>query len=201
MEEEVSRRVFDPFFTTKEKDRGTGLGLASAYGIVKNHDGIITVESEKGRGTTFTVFLPVSGKPAVDEKPDEPEILTGSETILLVDDEQLIIDVESKLLQRMGYRVLTAGNGSQAIEIYRQNKGAIAIVILDMIMPQVSGGEVYDKLKKIDPQVKVLLSSGYSVDSEAAEILKRGCNGFIQKPFRPETLSGKIRAILSQRKS
>ena len=201
MKEEISRRVFDPFFTTREKDRGTGLGLASAYGIVKNHDGIITVESEKGRGTTFTVYLPVSGKKVVDEKPAEPEILTGSETVLLVDDEQLIIDVGGKLLQRMGYRVLTADNGNQAIEIYRQNKGTIEIVILDLIMPQVSGGEVYDRLKEIDPQVKVLLSSGYSAESQAAEILRRGCNGFIQKPFRPEALSKKIRAILSQRES
>jgi len=198
MEEETARRVFDPFFTTKEKDRGTGLGLASAYGIVKNHDGIITVESEKGQGTTFTVYLPVSGKEVSDEKREEPDILTGSETVLLVDDEQLIIDVGSKLLQRMGYRVLTAGNGKQAIEIYRRNKGAIAIVILDLIMPQVSGGEVYDRLREIDPQVRVLLSSGYSVDGQAAEILKRGCNGFIQKPFRPDALSEKIRAILTQ---
>ncbi|MEJ2164616.1 MAG: PAS domain S-box protein [Desulfobacterales bacterium] len=198
MDEEISRRVFDPFFTTKEKDRGTGLGLASAYGILKNHDGIITVESEKGRGTTFTVYLPVSGKEVIAEKRDEPEILSGSETILLVDDEQLIIDVGGKLLQRMGYRVLTAGHGDQAIEIYRRNKDAIALVILDLIMPQVGGGEVYDRLKEIDPQVKVLLSSGYSVDGQAAEILKRGCNGFIQKPFRPEALSQKIRAILSE---
>jgi two-component system cell cycle sensor histidine kinase/response regulator CckA len=200
MEEETARRVFDPFFTTKDKDRGTGLGLASAYGIVKNHDGIITVESEKGQGTTFTVYLPVSGKEVSDEKREEPDILTGSETVLLVDDEQLIIDVGSKLLQKMGYRVLTAGNGKQAIEIYRRNKGAIAIVILDLIMPQVSGGEVYDRLREIDPQVRVLLSSGYSVDGQAAEILKRGCNGFIQKPFRPDALSKKIRAILAQHK-
>jgi two-component system cell cycle sensor histidine kinase/response regulator CckA len=198
MEEEISRRVFDPFFTTKEKDRGTGLGLASAYGIVKNHDGIITVESEKGRGTTFTLYLPVSGKEVIEDKRDEPEILNGSETILLVDDEQLIVDVGGKLLQRMGYRVMTAGHGDQAVEIYRQNKDAIALVILDLIMPQVGGGEVYDRLKEIDPQVKVLLSSGYSVDGQAAQILKRGCNGFIQKPFRPEALSKKIRAILSQ---
>jgi signal transduction histidine kinase/CheY-like chemotaxis protein len=201
MAEETARRVFDPFFTTKAKDRGTGLGLASAYGIVKNHDGIITVESEKGQGTTFTVYFPVSGKVVIDEKRDEPEILTGSETVLLVDDEQLVIDVGGELLKRMGYRVLTAGHGNQAIEIYRQNKGAIAIVILDLIMPQVSGGEVYDRLKQIDPQVKVLLSSGYSVDGQASEILKRGCNGFIQKPFRPDALSKKIRAILSQQKS
>jgi two-component system, cell cycle sensor histidine kinase and response regulator CckA len=200
MEKETARRVFDPFFTTKEKDRGTGLGLASAYGIVKNHDGIITVESENGQGATFTIYLPVSGKEVINDKGGEPEIITGSETILLVDDEQMIIDVGSKLLQRMGYRVLTAGHGNQAIEIYRQNKGAIAVVILDLIMPQVGGGEVYDRLKEIDPQVKVLLSSGYSVAGQAAEILKRGCNGFIQKPFRPEALSKKIREILSQPK-
>ncbi|UCD78981.1 MAG: response regulator, partial [Desulfobacterales bacterium] len=198
MDEETARRVFDPFYTTKQKDRGTGLGLASAYGIIKNHDGIITVESAKGQGSTFVVYIPVSEKEIVDEKREEPEILSGSETVLLVDDEQLIIDVGRALLQRMGYRVLTAGHGNEAIQIYKQNKEAIAIVILDLIMPQISGGEVYERLKEIDPQVKVLLSSGYSVDGQAAEILKRGCNGFIQKPFRPDALSKKIRAILTQ---
>jgi CheY-like chemotaxis protein len=197
MDRQIAKRVFDPFFTTKEKDRGTGLGLASAYGIIKNHDGIITVESKKGQGATFTVFLPASNKDIIEEATDEQEILTGSETVLLVDDEKLIIDVGGALLKKMGYRVLTAARGDKALEIYSRHKESISIVILDLVMPQTNGGEVYDSLKKIDPNVKVLLSSGYSVDGQATEILDRGCNGFIQKPFRMEELSKKIRAILN----
>ena len=197
MDEQIAKRIFDPFFTTKEKDRGTGLGLASAYGIIKNHEGIITVESQKGQGATFNVFLPASDKSIVEQEPDEPEILTGTETVLLVDDEALIIDVGVKLLEKMGYRILTASHGDQALEIYRQKRESIAIIILDLVMPQISGGEIYDRLKAMDPNVKVLLSSGYSIDGQATEILNRGCNGFIQKPFRLDALSKKIRAILT----
>jgi PAS domain S-box-containing protein len=197
MDEQVAKRVFDPFFTTKEKDRGTGLGLASAYGIIKNHDGIITVDSKKGMGATFTVYLPASDKSIAEGAPVEPEIFTGSETILLVDDEKLIIDVGIEMLKRMGYRVITASDGKQAVEIYRQNRETIALVILDMIMPQISGGEIFDQLKEIDSDVKVLLSSGYSVDGQATEILNRGCDGFIQKPFRVDELSKRIRSILA----
>jgi PAS domain S-box-containing protein len=197
MDEQIAKRVFDPFFTTKEKDRGTGLGLASAYGIIKNHDGIITVESTKGQGAVFSVYLPASDKDIIEEKQSEQEILTGSETVLLVDDEELILDVGVQMLKKMGYRVLTASHGDQAIEIYRRNKEPIAIVILDLVMPQISGGEIYDRLKAIDSNVKVLLSSGYSVDGQATEILNRGCDGFIQKPFRLDELSKKIRTILT----
>jgi PAS domain S-box-containing protein len=197
MDEETAKRVFDPFFTTKEKERGTGLGLASAYGIINNHDGIITAESTKGQGATFKLFLPVSDKPVMDEHQDEQEILGGSETILLVDDEEMIIDVGTELLKKMGYRVLTAHRGKEAIEIYGQNKDRVAIVILDLIMPEMSGGEVYERLKEINPDVKVLLSSGYSLKGEAAHILKRGCHGFIQKPFKTNELSNKIREILA----
>ena len=197
MDEQIAKRVFDPFFTTKEKDRGTGLGLASAYGIIKNHDGIITVESTKGQGAAFSVYLPASDKDIIEEKLNEQEILTGSETVLLVDDEELILDVGVQMLKKMGYRVLTATHGDQAIEIYSRNKEPIAIVILDLVMPQISGGEIYDRLKAIDSNVKVLLSSGYSVDGQATEILNRGCDGFIQKPFRLDELSKKIRAILT----
>lgn len=197
MDEKVAKRVFDPFFTTKEKDRGTGLGLASTYGIIKNHDGIITVDSKKGMGATFTIYLPASKKNIIETAPIEQEILTGSETVLLVDDEKLIIDVGVELLKRMGYRVLTATHGNQAVETYRQHKEAIAIVILDLVMPQIGGGEIYDRLKEVDSNVKVLLSSGYSVDGQASEILNRGCDGFIQKPFRLDELSKKIRAILA----
>jgi len=197
MDEKIAKRVFDPFFTTKDKDRGTGLGLACAYGIIKNHDGIIIVDSTKGQGASFSVYLPASEKNIIEEKQDEQEILTGSETVLLVDDEELIIDVGVELLKKMGYRVLTATHGDRAIEVYRRNKDAIAIVILDLVMPQISGGEIFDRLKAIDSNVKVLLSSGYSVDGQATEILNRGCDGFIQKPFRLDQLSKKIRAILT----
>jgi len=197
MDEQIAKRVFDPFFTTKQKDRGTGLGLASGYGIIKNHDGIITVESQKGQGATFSVYLPASEKKIIEDEQIQQEILAGSETVLIVDDEDLIIDVGIQLLKKMGYRVLTASHGDQAIKIYEQNKDSIAIVILDLVMPQISGGEIYDRLKAIDSNVKVLLSSGYSVDGQATEILNRGCNGFIQKPFRLDELSKKIRAILN----
>jgi two-component system cell cycle sensor histidine kinase/response regulator CckA len=197
MDEQIAKRVFDPFFTTKEKDRGTGLGVASAYGIIKNHDGIITVESQRGQGATFSVYLPASDKYFIEEKQDERKILTGSETVLLVDDEEMILDVGVQLLKKMGYRVLTAAHGDQALEIYSRHKDSIAIVVLDLVMPQISGGEIYDRLKAIDSNVKVLLSSGYSVDGQAAEILNRGCDGFIQKPFRLDELSKKIRAIVA----
>jgi two-component system cell cycle sensor histidine kinase/response regulator CckA len=197
MDEETAKRVFDPFFTTKEKDRGTGLGLACAYGIIKNHDGIITVESAKGRGATFTVYIPASDKDIREAKREEQEILKGSETVLLIDDEELILEVGGALLKKMGYRVLTAADGREGIEVYSQNREAVAIVILDLIMPDIGGGEVYERLKAVDSNVKVLLSSGYSINGQAAEILNRGCNGFIQKPFRPDELSKKLRAILS----
>ena len=180
MDEKTMKRVFDPFFTTKEKERGTGFGLASAYGIIKNHDGIITVESAKDEGATFHVYLPASEKPVTEEQEYEQKISIGSETVLLVDDESMIIDVSVQMLSKMGYKVLTAHNGKEAIDMFKQNYDKVAIVILDLIMPGMGGGEVYERLKEIDSNVKVLLSSGYSVDGQAAEILNRGCDGFIQ---------------------
>ena len=198
MDEKTMNRVFDPFFTTKEKGRGTGFGLASAYGIIKNHDGIINVESVKYRGTTFYLYLPASDKPVIEERKEEQIISVGSETVLLVDDESVVIDVSVQMLKKMGYTVLPAHNGREAIEIFKQNKEKVAIVILDLIMPGMNGGEVYERLKEIDPHVKVLLASGYSINGQAAEILNRGCDGFIQKPFKLNELSFKMREILSK---
>ena len=198
MDENTLKRVFDPFFTTKEKERGTGLGLASAYGIIKSHDGIIKAESAVGQGTTFHIYLQASEKPVIDEFRDDQNILLGTETILLVDDEEMIIDVGTQELKKMGYEVLTARHGKEAIEVYQQNCQKVAMVILDMIMPEIGGGETYDRLKEIDPQVKVLLSSGYSLDGQATEILQRGCDGFIQKPFSMKDLSRKIRQIITK---
>jgi CheY-like chemotaxis protein len=198
MDEKTLKRVFDPFFTSKDKERGSGLGMASAYGIIQNHDGMILVESEKGQGTTFRIYLPATEKPVIDELQANQNILVGTETILLVDDEEMILDVGVQVLKKLGYKVLTASNGKEAIEVYQQNRQEVAMVILDLIMPEMGGGETYDRLKEIDPQVKVLLSSGYSIDGQATEILKRGCSGFIQKPFRMADLSVKLRQIITK---
>ncbi len=196
MDNETLKRIFEPFFTTKEMSRGTGLGLASAYGIIKNHGGIIDVSSEKGRGTTFSIFLPRSEKD-VQEKIASPATLSlGTESILLVDDEEMIIEVGQEILREMGYNVYLARTGREAVEVYKNNKQEIDMVILDMIMPDMGGGETYDKIKEIHPEVKVLLSSGYSIEGQASEILARGCNGFIQKPFSAKQLSQTIRQVL-----
>ena len=160
--------------------RGTGLGLASAYGIIKNHGGIIDVYSKKGEGTTFNIYLPASEKEVTAEKGLYEGVLRGSETILLVDDEELILDVGMRLLEEMGYRIKTAGSGKEALHIQKENN--IDIVILDMIMPGMSGSDTFDKMREFDPDIVILLSSGYSIDGNAQEILDRGCNGFIQKP-------------------
>jgi CheY-like chemotaxis protein len=198
MDEGTLKRAFDPFFTTKEMGRGTGLGLASAYGIIRNHNGIIDVYSEKGEGATFNIYLPASDK-QIDEKAVPFEaILQGSETILFVDDEETILQVGKQLLERLGYRVIEALNGPTAIEIFEKTRESVHIVILDMIMPGMSGGEAYDRLREIDPNVKVLLSSGYSINGQARKILDRGCRGFIQKPYNLRELSRKIRQILDR---
>ena len=197
MDEDTIKRIFDPFFTTKDRSRGTGLGLASAYGIIKNHGGIINAHSMIGQGSTFDVYLPASLKKIVQKEELNRGALKGSETVLLIDDEEIIIDIGGQILERLGYRALMARSGKEAIEIYQANKNEINIVILDMIMPDMGGGETYDRLKKINHEIKVLLSSGYSIDGQASEIMNRGCNGFIQKPFNMEQLSRKIRGILS----
>jgi PAS domain S-box-containing protein len=196
IDEETKKRIFEPFFTTKEMGRGTGLGLASVYGIIKNHNGIINVYSETNKGTTFNIYLPASEKHAAKKARSPEEMLKGSETILLVDDEDMILDAGNQMLEIMGYNVLIGGSGKEAIETYKKNQRQIHMVILDMIMPDMGGGAVYDEMKKMNPDVKVLLSSGYSIEGEATEILARGCNGFIQKPFRIIKLSHEIRKIL-----
>jgi two-component system, cell cycle sensor histidine kinase and response regulator CckA len=198
MDEYTKQRLFDPFFTTKGMGRGTGLGLASAYGIIKNHEGIITVYSEKGHGSTFNIYLPASRKGVSEEKELLGDLVEGEGTILLVDDEDLILEIGKPLLERLGYEVLLAKGGKEAIEVYQGNMNLIKIVILDMIMPKMSGGETFDRLRAINPQVKVLLSSGYSINGQAQEILKRGCHGFIQKPFNLRELSQRMGELLGK---
>jgi two-component system, cell cycle sensor histidine kinase and response regulator CckA len=194
------KRVFDPFFTTKDMSRGTGLGLASAYGIITNHGGIITVYSEKGSGTTFNIYLPATDKKIVDFIEPKSEILSGFETVLFVDDEKGILEIGRLILEKLGYKVLSTDNGAEAVAIYRQRQHDIDLVLLDMIMPAMNGGETFNALKAINPDIKVVLSSGYSINGQAKTILDRGCKGFIQKPFSLQDLSIKLRQVLDSEK-
>jgi two-component system cell cycle sensor histidine kinase/response regulator CckA len=199
IDKEIIDRIFDPFFTTKKMGRGTGLGLASAYGIVKSHNGYIDVVSEKGQGSTFSVYFPATdarpgARAEISLRPEE-----GFGTILLVDDEAIVLDVTAAMTRRLGYTVLTARSGREAIEIYTKHADQISAVILDMIMPEMGGGEVFDQLKRINPRVKVLLASGYSMQGKAREIMNRGCDGFLQKPFTLEDFSVRIRSLIGRR--
>jgi CheY-like chemotaxis protein len=197
MDAATQQRIFEPFFTTKEMGRGTGLGLASAYGIVKNHGGYINVYSEKGVGTTFNLYFPAVEQPALEEVNDPaPTAVGGSETVLFVDDEEMIVSTGREILSELGYRVITALSGQEALDLYSDNSHDIDLVILDMIMPNLTGRETYLKMKSLNPHIRVLLSSGYSLNDQALAIMDQGCDGFIQKPFSVIELSHKIREIL-----
>jgi two-component system cell cycle sensor histidine kinase/response regulator CckA len=198
MDKKTIERIFDPFFTTKGMSRGTGLGLASVYGIIKAHGGYIDVESNKGEGATFSIYLPASRRKVREEGEPSLKIATGTETVLLVDDEEMILEVSTQMLETMGYKVMVARGGKEAIEVYEKSRDAIDLVILDMVMPDMGGGAAYDRMREINPEIKVLLSSGYSIDGQAAEIMERGCDGFIQKPFDVKELSRKIREVLGK---
>ena len=185
MDKATLEKIFDPFFTTKETGVGTGLGLSSVYGIVKSHGGMVRVVSEKERGTSFFIFLPAMIRGAVKKEKETaaPAVQGGAEAILVVDDEEMVIKACSRMLKRLGYNVVAVQSGEEAVSLYRQRYRGIALVLLDMLMPGMGGGETYDKLKQINPHVKVLLSSGFSLNNQAREILARGCSGFIQKPY------------------
>lgn len=198
MGKKTMERIFEPFFTTKGLARGTGLGLASVYGMVKAHGGYIDVDSRKGKGTTFSIYLPATQQEVSERPTTSGRLERGQEILLLVDDEAMVLEVSQELLEMLGYTVIPARGGQEAIELYRAHRDEIDMVIIDLIMPDMGGGETYDQLREINPRVKVLLSSGYSIDGQASEILKRGCDGFIQKPFKARELSQMIRDILNK---
>ncbi len=199
MDEITRERLFEPFFTTKEMGmiRGTGLGLASVYGIVKGHQGAINVQSERGKGATFNIYFPASFKEVICEPQPKKITKLGRETILLADDEANITEVIGAMIEELGYQLLTAGSGEEAVDVYLANSGRIDLVIMDMIMPGLSGGAAIDAIRTENPEARIILSSGYSLDGEAQEILSRGGNiSFIQKPFELTDLSQKIREAL-----
>ena len=197
MDEAIRGKIFDPFFTTKGKGRGTGLGLASAYGIIKNHHGIIAVYSEPGRGATFNIHLPLSDKDTYQEDLEQKGIIKGSGTVLLVDDEDMILQIGRAMLQKLGYRVLIATGGEGAFDILKRKGAEIDLVVMDLIMPGMPGSQVFDGIRELRPDMPILLSSGYSINGQAQDIMARGCNGFLQKPFNLSELSQKIDHIMN----
>lgn len=198
MDEATRRRIFEPFFTTHEPGRGTGLGLASAFGIIKNHNGIITVKSKLGEGSTFFIYLPACDAEPEIEKISNESIAFGTETILLVDDEGYIIDVGEMMLQGLGYTIMAADGGLQAIDIFNQHQDGIDLVILDLVMPDLNGEEVFHKIRSIKPDVKVLFASGHYMGDQTRVLLQSGSSDFLQKPFNMRQLSTKIRRLLDE---
>jgi len=200
--QDVMKRIFEPFFTTKKMGRGTGLGLASAFGIVKNHGGIIDVKSTVGKGSTFTIFLPAASR-IQEKKPaavDETSPTTTG-TLLVVDDEAYLLKSLSAVLEDLGYETISAGGGQEAIERFKEEMDRIDVVILDMIMPDLNGRQVLAELKRIKPSVKVILTSGYSLDGLPENERDLPGDGFLQKPYRIRQLSSVIGKLLKQRRN
>jgi PAS domain S-box-containing protein len=197
MARETLEHVFEPFFTTKRVGEGTGLGLAVVYGIVHQHGGFITCSSEFGAGTAFAVYLPVLRAEATTETAAEKVLLPGgTETILLVDDEETVQDLGRRILERSGYTVLIAANGKEALDLYKRERDTIALVILDVIMPEMDGKQCLEELLKIDPRVKTLIASGLAANSEALEAVKKLAQGCIGKPYQRTQLLQSVREIV-----
>ncbi len=197
---EIINRIFEPFFTTKERGKGTGLGLAEAYGTIQDHHGAIDVSSKVHEGTEFRIHLPVVENPSPSEIPAEPEVIFGTGTIMLVDDEEVVRNSLEKLLKRLGYTVCTASDGIQAVGLFKQMYESIDIVILDMIMPGMNGQEAFKKLRSIKSDIPVILSSGFSREECVIDMLNNGLAGYVRKPFRLTELSQLIAKIMQEHK-
>ena len=199
MDRETKERIFEPFFTTKELGKGTGLGLASAYGIIKNHKGAIEVDSHKGKGTTFVIYLPVADSDVAEEPFISEEVVAqGKGKILIIDDEEESIIATELMMRELGYEVTSARSGQEALRLYRENRQGFDLITLDMIMPGMNGKETFDQLKQINPEIRVLLISGYSHSRQADEIIQEGGMGLLQKPYDIFSLSSKLKEIMNK---
>lgn len=194
----IKEHIFEPFFSTKKHAGGTGMGLATVWGVVKNHGGIVTVYSEPGSGTTFKLYFPAIYLETQKEDRGHDEITPGrGETLLLVDDEPIIREMWGEILEEIGYHVVSAGDGDEALSILEKRGGAVDLVILDLVMPHKGGKETFGMIRKRYPSLKVLVSSGYSENGEAREVIESGADGFIQKPYQIRMVTAKIREILT----
>ena len=198
MSTELQKKVFDPFFTTKKLGNGVGMGLAMVYSIVRNHNGWVEVHSQEGRGTTFTIHLPLASDTAHIIAASPRPLVRGSGFILLVDDEEIIRNVGATMLARLGYTPVTAASAAEAIEAYRKQPRDIRLAIIDMVMPGTDGRRCFEALKAINPDVRAILSSGLGHNTRAQKALDQGMLGFIQKPYRLDCLANAIAAALHQ---
>jgi CheY-like chemotaxis protein len=194
MDPPTQARIFEPFFSTKFQ--GRGLGLAAAYGIVKNHRGFIGVESTPGRGTCFSIYFPASAATPQAPVPVTESYPTGTETILLVDDDESVVSVTQSILEKLHYTVVVARHGVEAVEIARTYAGELHLALLDMGMPQAGGAEAFPFLRATRPEMRILISSGYEMNEVVQELLAAGASAFLQKPYRVSTLAQQVRAVL-----
>ncbi len=201
IEQGIVHRIFEPFFTTKGQGKGTGMGLAAVYGTVRNHGGTITVTSQPGEGSRFELYLPLVQAGQDDRLGDhQQQSISGSAHLLLVEDEEMIRDVATHMLEKLGYTVTVCVDGAQAVERYREMWRSIDLVILDVIMPNMDGEQTFLAMREINPEVLVLISSGYSMEGQARNIIDKGAKGFIQKPYRKGELSMVVSNLLSEKK-
>jgi two-component system, cell cycle sensor histidine kinase and response regulator CckA len=197
MDKETLEHIFEPFFTTKESGQGTGLGLATVLGIVQQHEGFIRCYSELGHGTTFKIYFPaIESEEEVKETTVKAMPRGGSETLLLVDDEELIRDLGSRILIKVGYKVIKASNGKEALRVYQQRSDEISLVILDLIMPEMGGKQCLEGLLSLDPSAKVIIASGYSANGPTKDALAAGAKGFVNKPYDIRQLLEVVRGVL-----
>jgi len=200
MDEQTLRRVFEPFFTTKPEGKGTGLGLSVVYGVMKAHQGFVDVESSPGRGSVFTLYFPVQVQDGQREKPKPQPKPESKGSILLVEDENMLLDLLKMLLEEKGYSVLTARDGREAIEVFKQYKDTISLVFSDLGLPRLGGWEAFLKMRKFNPHLKAILAGGYVEPKIKSEILRAGAIDLIQKPYNPSEILSTVEKIIAMTK-
>lgn len=199
IEPEVLKRIFEPFFTTKETGKGTGLGLATAYGTVQQSGGVLWAESAPGQGSAFHIYLPrVAGEAEIESRPITNEMAHGTETLLLVEDDPMVRGFTKQLLEECGYTVLEAGHGDEALSLAQEHEGKIQLLLTDVVLPRMSGPDLAQRIRRLLPETKVIFMSGYTDDARVRQEVEKATTPFLQKPFSPVALTQKVRELLDQ---